>query len=356
MRVAIIGTGLIGTSVAMAAARLELVEVVGWDPNSAELAEAAARSGLNQAGSLAEAASGADVILVAAPVGQVNSAVAEALASAGEDAAVTDVGSTKLGIVEANPDPRFVGGHPLAGGEIGGAAQARADLFTGATWFLTPVESTAGVQLERVFRFVSDLGARPRAVAPDVHDRILATVSHLPHVLANLLVAEASGTLTEEGESLPAIGPSFRDATRVAGAPTSIWADIYLSNAPALVERLKSVEDSLARVRAMLEEGDASGVAAWNSEAAQMKGKLATEPASAAAARSIHVNVPNRAGVLAEVALALGGAGIGLADLQLLPAADRATGVIVIGIERDDQVESAVDLISGLGHPVSEVE
>ncbi len=356
MRVAIIGTGLIGTSVAMAAAQVDGLEVLGWDPNPTELAEAAARSGLTEAASLEQAAAKADLVVVAAPVGQLNSVVSEVLAAAGEDAAVTDVGSTKYGVVEMNGDPRFVGGHPLAGGEVGGAGQARADLFSGATWFLTPVESTAGVQLERVFRFVSELGARPRAVAPDVHDRILATVSHLPHVLANLLVAEASGTLMEEGESLPAIGPSFRDATRVAGAPTSIWADIYLSNAPALIERLKSVEESLARFRALLESGDEAGIAEWNSQAADMKSKLAAEPASAAAAKSIQVKVPNRAGVLAEVALALGGAGIGLADLQLLPAADRATGVIVIGIERDDQVEAATELISGLGHQVTEVE
>lgn len=356
MRVAIIGTGLIGTSVAMAAAKIEGVEVLGWDRSAAELAEAASKSGLSPAASLEDAAKDADLVVVAVPVGAVTGAVAEALEAAREDAAVTDVGSTKQGIVDANMDSRFVAGHPLAGGEVGGAASARADLFAGATWFLTPVESTAGVQLERVFRFVSDLGARPRAVAPDVHDRILATVSHLPHVLANLLVAEAADTLTEEGESLPAIGPSFRDATRVAGAPTSIWADIYLSNSAALVERLKSIEEGIAKVRNLLEAGDEAGVAAWNDSAAAMKAKLSSEPASAAAARSIQVKVPNRPGVLAEVALALGGAGIGLADLQLLPAADRATGVIVIGIERDDQVEAAISLISGLGHPVAEVE
>jgi prephenate dehydrogenase len=356
VRVAIIGTGLIGTSVAIAAARLDGAEVTGWDPDAAELAEAASRSGLIAASSLESAVANADLVLIAAPVGIASDVVAAALSVVGENAVVTDVGSTKQAVVEANPDPRFVGGHPLAGGEVGGAGQARGDLFEGAIWFLTPVESTAGVQLERVFRFVSDLGARPRAVAPDVHDRILATVSHLPHVLANLLVSEASGTLKEEGESLPAIGPSFRDATRVAGAPTSIWADIYLSNAAALVERLKSVEESLARVREMLERRDASGISEWNDRAAAMKGQLAAEPASASPARTIQVKVPNRAGVLAEVALALGSSGIGLADLQLLPAADRSTGVIVIGIERDDQVAGAIELISGLGHQVAEVE
>ena len=356
MRVTIIGTGLIGTSVAIAAAQLDGVEVTGWDANPAELEEASSRSGLAAAGSLEEAVASADLVLVATPVGSLTKVVAACLAAASDDAVVTDVGSTKQGVVEATPDPRFVGGHPLAGGEVGGAGQARADLFDGATWFLTPVESTAGVQLERVFRFLSELGAKPRAVAPDVHDRILATVSHLPHVLANLLVAEAAGALSEEGESLPVIGPSFRDATRVAGAPTSIWGDIYMSNAEALAERLKSVEEALAEVRAMLEAGDQSGIDNWNNSAAEMKDKLASEPASAAAARTIHVRVPNRAGVLAEVALALGGAGIGLADLQLLPAADRATGVIVLGIEREAQVDAAKELVAGLGHPVVEVE
>ncbi|CAB4863583.1 MAG: prephenate dehydrogenase/arogenate dehydrogenase family protein [Actinobacteria bacterium] len=354
MRLAIIGTGLIGTSVAMAAARIEGVELVGWDIDPAELKIASERSGLAEADSLGSAVSDADAVLVAVPVGVSQEVVNAVLEHAGPDALITDAGSTKRAVVEQTGDVRFVGGHPLAGGEVGGAASARADLFKGATWFLTPVDSTAGVQLERAFRLVSDLGAKPRAVAPDVHDRILATVSHLPHVLANILVSEAAGTVSDEDESLPATGPSFRDATRVAGAPSSIWTDIYISNAEALIERLASVEAELANVRGMLERRDGPALTAWNDAAGAQKLRLAGGGGIGRSVHQIRVQVPNRPGVLAEIALSLGQAGIDLADLQLHPADDRATGTIVLGIEGGENVERAETLISGLGHKVSE--
>jgi len=353
VRLAIIGTGLLGTSVAMAAARLDSVEVVGWDPNPESLAEAAAISGMTPAASAADAAAGSDAVVVAAPVARLAGAVSDALVAAPEDSLVTDVGSTKAGVVAANPDPRFVGGHPLAGGETGGPGNARADLFDGATWYLTPTDGTAGVQLERAFRLASDLGARPRALPPEVHDRILATVSHLPHVLANVLVAEADATLAEEGEPLPAIGPSFRDSTRVAGSPSAIWTDIYLANASALIERIDGIVERLGEVRGLLESADADGVTAWNDQAAAQRARIAAEQVSGGDMRSVRVAVPNRPGVLAEIALALGSAGIDLADLQLHPAADRSTGTIVLWIEGDGPTEKAVALVRQLGHTVS---
>ena len=353
MRISIIGTGLLGTSVALAAARGAAVEVVGWDPDAGTLAEAAEVAGIEVAESLAAAAEGSDVVVVAAPVASLAEVVGRVLSVVGEDALVTDVGSTKRGVVESNPDPRFVGGHPLAGGELGGPRRARADLFDGATWYLTPTDGTAGVQLERAFRFVSDLGERPRALPAEVHDRILATVSHLPHVIANVLVAEAEATLAEEGEPLPAIGPSFRDSTRVAGAPSSIWTDIYLANSAALIERIDGIVDRLRAVRALLDSRDAAGITEWNEAAARQRARIADEPAGGGPARAVRVAVPNRPGVLAEIALALGGAWIDLADLQLHPAADRATGTIVLWIEGDESVQRAVELVGQLGHTVT---
>ena len=353
MRIAVIGTGLLGTSVAMSAARLESVEVVGWDPDAATLSSAAIKSGLVAATASDEACSGADVVVVAVPVATLSDAVASALAAAGEEALVTDVGSTKTGVVNANHDPRFVGGHPLAGAETGGPGAARADLFDGATWYLTPAEDTSGVAIEKAFRFVSGLGAKPRTIRAETHDRLLATVSHLPHVLANLLVAEAESTLVEEGEPLPATGPSFRDATRVAGSPSSIWTDIYLANSDALIERIDGISRRLAAVRDLLAAADADGITAWNDSAGLQKSKVASEPASGGQAKAIRVGVPNRPGVLAEIALALGEAGIDLVDLQLHPAADRATGTIVLWIEGQDHLTRATELVESLGHRVA---
>ena len=166
------------------------------------------------------------------------------------------MGSTKRAVVAAHEDPRFVGGHPLAGAENAGVEHARADLFDGAAWYLTPTSSTSGLLYDRLYRLLRGLGARPSAIEPDTHDTILATVSHLPHVLANVLVSQASRALAEGGERLPATGPSFRDATRVAGAPSAIWTDIYISNSDALAVQIDGTIERLERVREALRAGD----------------------------------------------------------------------------------------------------
>ena len=137
---------------------------------------------------VADAVADAEAVFVAVPVGALDPAVGEALAAASSDCVVTDVGSTKRAVVAAHADPRFVGGHPLAGAETAGVQHARADLFEGATWFLTPTPTTSGMLYERLHRLLRSLGARPAAIDPETHDTILATVSHLPHVLANVLV------------------------------------------------------------------------------------------------------------------------------------------------------------------------
>ena len=140
---------------------------------------------------------------------------------------VSDVGSTKRAIVAAHDDSRFVGGHPLAGAETSGVGHARADLFDGATWYLTPQPTTSGILYERLHRLLHGLGARPVAIEPDAHDTILATVSHLPHVLANVLVAQAARTLDASdpsGSPRPGRGfgmPLASPARRARSGPTS---------------------------------------------------------------------------------------------------------------------------------------
>ena len=257
MRVAVLGVGLIGGSVGLAARGRLSAPVIGYDTSGDALSLALERGALDEAaGSVAEAVAGADVVFVAVPVGGLSELVSEALSSASPECVVTDVGSTKRAVVAAHDDPRFVGGHPLAGAENAGVEHARADLFDAATWYLTPTPVTSGVLYERLHRLLYGLGARPTAIDAETHDRVLAAVSHLPHVLANVLVAQAAATLADGDERLPATGPSFRDATRVAGAPSAIWTDIYLSNRDALtaeidgaVRRLQAARDGARRRR-----------------------------------------------------------------------------------------------------------
>jgi len=211
--------GLIGGSIGLAMRERLGAVVAGFDPD-AVTREAALAAGAADTvtDSVAAACTGAELVFCAAPVGRLPELAAAALAACGPDAAVTDVGSTKRGIVAAvGADERFIGGHPLAGAETAGVANARADLFEGARWYLTPTERSNGLLYDRLQRAVAGLGARPQAIDADSHDRLMATVSAMPHAVANALVAEAAADLGS-GERVPEVGPSFRDATRVAGA------------------------------------------------------------------------------------------------------------------------------------------
>jgi prephenate dehydrogenase len=355
MRVAVIGVGLIGGSVALAATERLGAEVAGWDPSAGALEAAVARGAIGAAcPSPGAALAGADVAFVAAPVGALPAAVGDALAAAGPDGVVTDVGSTKRAVVGAHGgDPRFIGGHPLAGAETSGVQHARADLFDGATWYLTPTAQAGGVLFERLHRLLLDLGARPTAIDADIHDAILASVSHLPHVLANVLVSQAARALSAEGESLPATGPSFRDATRVAGASSGIWADIYLSNADALIGRIDETVERLHAVREALAAGDREAVTRWNDAARDDRRRLLEAELAGGPVCELRVSVPNRPGVVAEIALALGRAGVNITDMALYPAPDGRSGRVALWIAGEDAARRARELVEGLDLPVS---
>lgn len=355
MRLAVIGTGLIGGSVGLAARARCAAVVTGWDPDAAAAARALERGALSSAAaSLSEAVAAAEIVLVAAPVGALPGVVAEALAAAGPDTVVTDAGSTKRAVVAAGgAAERFVGGHPLAGAETAGVEHARADLFDGATWYLTPTEATSGVLYERLHRFLSALGARPRALDAARHDQILAAVSHLPHVLANVLVSGAADALAAEGETVPAAGPSFRDATRVAGANSAVWTDIYLSNADALAAR---IDDAIARLTTWREElraGAAGSVEALNERAAADRRALLESGLAGGPVHELRVSVPNEPGVVARIALELGRAGVNITDMALYPSQDNRTGSVALWIAGEDAAERAAALIAPLGHPVA---
>jgi len=228
MRIAVVGVGLIGGSIALAARERLGASVSGYDPREDALRLALERGALDRVGDdVAGAVGDAQVVFVAVPVGELTEAVGSALRAAGQDCVVSDVGSTKRAVVAAHEDPRFVGGHPLAGHESSGVQHARADLFEGATWYLTPTASTSGLLYERLHRLLRGLGARPAAIDPEAHDTILAAVSHLPHVIANVLVSQAGQTPPPGGARPPGPRPGLREAAplgRAAGQAASYAA------------------------------------------------------------------------------------------------------------------------------------
>jgi len=355
LRVSVLGVGLIGGSIGLASRRRAKAEVCGYDADERVRAKALELGAIDtQAADVASAVLGADVVFAAAPIGSLAALVREALACAAADCVVSDVGSTKRAIAAAVADERFIGGHPLAGAETAGVEHARVDLFEGATWYLTPASgSTAGVLYERLHRLLTSIGARPAAVDPDTHDRLLACVSHLPHVLANLLADQAAHVLSaQQDQRLPAVGPSFRDSTRVAGANSAIWTDIYLSNRDALIAGIDEFAARLQQARATLGAGDPVAVRAWNERARENREALLGAGVTGGPVHELRVSVPNRPGVIADIALVLGRAGVNIVDMALSPSEDNSQGVVALWIGGDEHASRAQALIGDLGFPV----
>ena len=306
------------------------------------------------AGSLADAVEGAEVCFACAPVGALPKLVREALAAAGPGCVVSDVGSTKRAVA-AIDDERFIGGHPIAGAETAGVENERATLFRGATWYLTPGERSSGVLYERLHSLLARFGAMPVAIDAETHDRLLAVVSHLPHVIANVLVAQVAARLNERGEALPRVGPSFRDATRVAGSNSAIWSDIYLSNADAIADEIAALADGLAEVAEAMRAGDRDAITAWNEDAAAHRRRLLEADLAGGPVTELRVSVPNRPGIVAQVALALGRGGVNIADMALAPAPDMRSGQITLWVTGEGAGPRATELIESLGFPVAGV-
>jgi len=358
MRIAVLGVGLIGGSIGLAAKRRLGAEVTGFDAEPANAERGLALGALDRAaGRVDEAVKDAQVVFCAGPVSALPALVADALQSSGDETVVTDVGSTKRELIAGLPEDerreRFIGGHPIAGAESAGVENACDDLFEGARWYLTPTERSSGMLYDRLQRAVADLGARPQAIDAETHDRLMATVSHLPHVIANVLVQQAAAAATEESERLPEVGPSFRDTTRVAGANPAIWGDIFATNSEAVAREIDAAAERLRDAADVIRSGDADGVAAWHGAAREDRRRLLEADLIGGELFELRLSVENRPGTVAEIALALGRAGVNIEDMALYPAPDMRTGAVSLWVAGEAEAGRAAEIVRELGHSVS---
>lgn len=267
-KLAIFGVGLIGGSVALALKKSGLVaEVVGVGRNESSLQQAIDLGVINRAAPAKEAVQGADVVLLATPVGQFASIMQTIAPHLDEKTVVTDAGSTKQDVVAAARSylgdklRRFSPAHPIAGAEKSGVAAARADLFQGRNVILTPVTETANDAIEIAQAFWQACGAKVSQMTPRAHDEVFAAVSHLPHLLAFGLVAELAQR--DNAETLFAFAASgFRDFTRIAGSSPEMWRDVSLANRDALLKELEMYQEQLASIRMLLRGNDGAGLQA----------------------------------------------------------------------------------------------
>jgi prephenate dehydrogenase len=251
-QVSIIGVGLIGGSLGKALVRQKRWRVVGIGRHPARLNKAKALGCAHEVTTdMARGVHRADVVVIASPVGDIVPLAKKLRPFMKPGALVMDVGSVKAPIVSAlnrvfskREGPYFVGAHPMAGSEKNGVEHARKDLFSGATCVLTPAPSTPRPALKRARHFWKSVGARLVQMTPEKHDRAVAVVSHLPHVLADALVWTAVRSVGRAAAASLAAG-SFRDATRVAASDPVLWRDIFRSNAKALSAAVRLFQGTL---------------------------------------------------------------------------------------------------------------
>jgi prephenate dehydrogenase len=345
-RLAIVGTGLMGASIGLAAKRAGIESVAGFDVDPESAAAARERGAIDEVTEELDA----DLVVVAAPVTSLPGVVADVLART-RDATVTDVGSTKGWA--AGLGDRFVGGHPVCGREARGPGAATADLFQGATWFLTPVAATDPQRYRALHGFVSSLGAVPVAIDPEAHDRLVAITSHLPHALANVLLNQAGAARIEGHEPLASAGGSLRDMTRVAGANPRIWVDIFLDNADALRDSLAEHRRRVEQVEAALEKRDAGFLARWIAEASQnRRAMLADAYGEAGDLQRLIVHVPDLPGVLAGITQALGAERINIEDFELRHFSPERGGTLTLLVTGEAEARRAAALLEAQGYGV----
>jgi prephenate dehydrogenase len=352
-RLGIIGTGLIGASIGLAAKQAGVERVEGYDFywNVAEAARE--RGAIDWVAEVDDDVLDADLVVVAVPVIALRSALQNVLGDGNDEVTITDVGSTKSNLGDALTSPNFVGGHPVSGSEAHGPEHATADLFDGATWFLTPTAQTDPERYRLVHGFVSNLGATPVAIAPEAHDQLVALTSHLPHALANVLVNQAGATRVEGYEPLAAAGGSLRDMTRVAGANPRIWVDIFLENTAALRGSLAEHRRRVEQLEAALEARDAGFIARWIGEASDNRRRMLADAfPDPGDLHQLRVHVPDRPGVLAGITQALGAQRINIEDFELHHVSPERGGTLTLLVTGEAEAERAAALLESQGYGV----
>jgi prephenate dehydrogenase len=329
-RAVVVGLGLIGGSVALALGEQGFT-VFGIDRDEDRLRLALDRGVIAAIGDdLA-----AEIVVVCVPAGSVGPAVLEILARGGRNPSVivTDVCGVKRPIVDSIDDPRFIGGHPMAGSEQLGLDGARADMFVGATWVLTPTATTDPARYAQLVAMVTRMGALALALDAADHDRLVAMVSHVPHLVAATLMHRATIGAASDGALLQLAAGGFRDMTRVAAGDPAIWPRICQANASAIDATLAEVIADLQELRSMIAEDrldDLQGFLAGSSAARRALPAKTVQPTALATCR---IPVPDRPGVLAEVTRIASDLGVNVVDLQIAHSVEGGLGVLQLTVD-----------------------
>lgn len=347
MRLLIVGTGLIGTSVGLAASKFgHEVWLADRLPGHAEVA------GAMGAGSIGSPPNDPDIVMLAVPPTQTLGAATE-FATQYVNATFTDVTSVKTEPVRdvtsiSSLASRFVGGHPMAGLETSGPSGARADLFEDRLWILTPTATTEPWRLQQVRELVEACGAIVTTMTPDAHDRAVALTSHTPQILASLM---AGLIASADADDIQLSGQGLRDLTRIASSNPELWDDILGANASAVDRVLQSFEERLVSVRNALQSGASlrevlhAGNAGRNRIPARHGGVVHESLVN------VSVSIDDRPGALARLFATAAAAGISIDDVRIDHVLGREAAIVDLSV-RPDKSEALRELLTSGGWQV----
>lgn len=326
-QVNIVGTGLIGGSISAG------LRAAGWQTFVSDRDEQLAKQAVAQGvADVAGLEPDAEITVLATPVGQVPDVAADILGRV--SGVVTDVGSTKADICKSIDDPRFIGGHPMAGSEQDGLSGARADLFRGAIWVLTPSAITDESAVMKARQMVAALEAEMLMLPPLMHDRLVAKISHVPHLTAATLMNLADESAVDQQVLLRLAAGGFRDMTRISAGQPTIWPDICFSNKTAIVGGLDQLINSLTDVRESVRTGDRERLLGLLERARRARLNLPIGFNKDDSLVEVRVLIPDEPGQIATVSNLAAEHDTNIYDLEISHSAEGQRGVMVLLVSR----------------------
>jgi prephenate dehydrogenase len=344
----VIGLGLIGASVALALVECGWI-VTGSDSDPEAVASALERDVISGS----ELSPDVDLVVVATPAGVVARLANETLARlSSEKVIVTDVAGVKGSIVAQVADRRFLGGHPMAGSELRGLSGARAELFQGSTWVLTPTDRTSPSTYSTLYGVLREIGANVVAVSADDHDRLVAIASHVPHLLAGSLMNEASQVAEQDAVLLQLAAGGFRDMTRIAAGDPGIWPDILFENRDAVVQSLEALEARLKTLREALLDDGRDVILESLLSAASARRQLPGRALHSEDLSYLRVKVSDEPGVLARVTRSASDLLVNIYDIEIAHGVEGTGGTLLLAVDAQQSAMFA-DALSALGFHVA---
>ncbi|MDQ0337644.1 prephenate dehydrogenase [Caldalkalibacillus uzonensis] len=363
-RIAIIGIGLIGGSIALSIKKHDPNEVFiqAYDLKESQLQLARALGVIDHGTTdLDKAVAGADVVFICTPVQSVCHLLEPILLSPAlkEDAIVTDVGSTKMKIVQraqelsARSKGVFIGGHPMAGSHKSGVEAATERLFENAYYVLTPSEETEDAYTQRLKALLASTRAKVVEMKPDEHDRVVGAISHFPHVIASALVEHVYQYQQESEWYLRLAAGGFRDITRIASSNPKMWRDIVLSNHSFIVQQMKDWLKQMEHVLDMIDSGDEERIEHFFRHAKEVRDGLPdTKRGAIPSFYDLYVDIPDHPGVIGQVTTLLGIHQISITNIAILETREDIMGVLRLTFRHECDLEKAEKVLRDANFPV----